>query len=61
MALLEFCPSMTIKLSLAFSFVQNTIIGLGTERHMKYFNWLSDNHPDVGNLLFKGGGVFILV
>lgn len=42
LALLAYCPSFYIKFSLAYGFIQNAIMGLGTNDHMDLYDALYD-------------------
>lgn len=46
-AILQYCPSSAIKCSLTFTMFENTLIGLGSERHLKLFDQCNKPEPDI--------------
>lgn len=51
-ALFSYSPSTGIKLSLTYNFFQNSMLGMGSERHFKYFEANSKPEPEVCTACF---------
>lgn len=46
-AILQYCASSAIKCSLTFTMFENTLIGLGSERHIKIFDQCNKPEPEI--------------
>jgi hypothetical protein len=50
--LFSYSPSLALKVQLTFNMFQNSMLGMGTERHFKYFEACEKNEPEVSIFLF---------